>query len=155
MYSCCMILYTCRAHQQALFITVVALVRGEEEAVGLLSVSYCTHQTINNPLHLIYNIYIIAVPYLVRSCMYLVLMERQQLQQQHYPRKKKMQWYCYFYIVPIDKILFITPDMYNTDSDIITNSRYTVIRVSSYLYQHDTIIQNNQKHHPGVRLYLE
>ena len=90
MYSCCMILYTCRAHQQALFITVVALVRGEEEAVGLLSVSYCTHQTINNPLHLIYNIYIIAVPYLVRSCMYLVLMERQQLQQQHYPRKKKM-----------------------------------------------------------------
>eukprot|EP00751_Fragilariopsis_kerguelensis_P006580 CAMPEP_0170782864 /NCGR_PEP_ID=MMETSP0733-20121128/15157_1 /TAXON_ID=186038 /ORGANISM="Fragilariopsis kerguelensis, Strain L26-C5" /LENGTH=75 /DNA_ID=CAMNT_0011127393 /DNA_START=51 /DNA_END=275 /DNA_ORIENTATION=- len=30
---------------------------------------------------------------------------------------------------PLDDTLFIAPDMNNTDNNIITNSRYTVIRV--------------------------
>ena len=46
--------------------------------------------------------------------------------------------------------------IYNTESDIIsTNSRYTVICVPSHPYQHDTIIQNNQQHHPIVRSCLD
>ena len=41
---------------------------------------------------------------------------------------------------PLDDTLFIAPDMYNTDSNIITNSPYTVIREPIHLSQHATII---------------
>ena len=43
---------------------------------------------------------------------------------------------------PSDDASFIAPNMYNTDSNIITtNGRYVVIRLPSHPYEHDTIYQ--------------
>ena len=67
-YSCCMILYTCRAHRYALFITAVERERGEEEDalvlwqeedVVVLYYSYGSHWMIHI-IHRTWNIILIA-----------------------------------------------------------------------------------------------
>ena len=88
----------------------------------------------------IYCLLCIVVPYPIRYCTYAVSMDRQQQQQQQPREKRKVYWYYYHLYCSPRTMHNLSHPVYNTDSDIIANGCYTVIRVSSHPHQHDTII---------------